>query len=351
MRLCPSARILFLSAFACGVSAFASETLREVAFDDAAFTASAPKLDGKLDDPCWKKAPVHTRYYEYFKPNPKPGALRTECRFLYDSRGLYLGITNYETQPEKIHRIITDRDNPQLWTDDCAEIYIDCRGNAIGFAKFIVSARGVQGDMKRLDGAVTLNEWNGNGWNSAVSVDSDRWTIEAFFPWEDLGAPARPGDVWRFCHVRYAWSSGKFQGVTSAPGGNYASTGNFGFLSFLAPDEKSSPERTREILAKRVAPPWCMELDGTLLYDQGKGIRTEPLSDMIAEKQKRIDSLLKATSGAAGALAAEREKLIADQGKGMKTGNASLSRYQELDALAANLEKLQWKLELERNFN
>ncbi len=344
-------RVLLFATLVCGVSAFASETLREVAFDDAAFTSSAPKMDGKLDDPCWKNAPVHTRYYEYFKPNPKPGELRTECRFLYDSRGLYLGITNYEAQPEKVRRIITDRDNPQLWTDDCAEIYIDCRGNAIGFTKFVVSARGVQGDMRRIDGAVTLNEWNGNGWNSAVSVDSDRWTIEAFFPWEDLGAPARPGDVWRFCHVRYAWSTGKFQGVTSSPGGNYASTGNFGFLSFLAPGEKSSPDRPRGILAERVAPPWCMELDGVLLYDEGKGIRTEPLSAMIGEKQRQVDSLLKATEGASGALASERARLAADHQKTGKADGFSLSRYQELEALASNLEKLQWKLELERNFN
>ncbi len=346
-----SAGLLFLSAFACGVSAHASETLREVSCDDAVFTASAPKLDGKLDDPCWKNTPAHTRYYEYFKPNPKPGVLRTECRFLYDSRGIYLGITNYETQPEKIRRNMTDRDNPQLWTDDCAEIYFDCRGDAIGFNKFIVSARGVLGDMRRIDGAVTLNEWNGNGWNAAVSVDSDRWTIEAFFPWEDLGAPARPGDVWRFCHVRYAWSSGKFQGVTSSPGGNYASTGNFGFLSFLAPGETSSAKRTREILAKRVAPPWCMELDGTLLYDEGKGIRTASLSDLIGEKQRRVDSLLKATENASGALGSERAKYVSDGEKLLKTAGFSLSRYQELEALASNLEKLQWKLDLERNFN
>ena len=83
--------------------------------------------------------------------------------------------------------------------------------------------------MNRLDTAVVVGEWRGTGWYVKTSIQDDHWIIEGFFPWEDIGRVHEPGEMLRFCHTRYAYSSGKFVGATSSPGGNYASTHSFGY--------------------------------------------------------------------------------------------------------------------------
>lgn len=166
--------------------------MRELSFYEVRRTDSAPVIDGKLDDPCWQAADRHHAYYEYFKPNPGPGVLNTEFRMLSDAKGIYLGIVNYEERIREIRKNITDRDNPQLWTDDCAEIYFDPSADSIGYTKFMVNAIATVSDMRRIDNAVSLPEWNGNGWHAAVSINADNWTIEAFLPWADLERPPRP---------------------------------------------------------------------------------------------------------------------------------------------------------------
>jgi hypothetical protein len=60
-----------------------------------------------------------------------------------------------------------------------------------------------------------------------------------------------------FDHVRYAWSSGKFQGVTWAPGGNYNSTDKFGYLCFVG-DSGSGMKPIVQHLSELVTPPWQM---------------------------------------------------------------------------------------------
>ncbi|MFZ4777760.1 MAG: sugar-binding protein, partial [Terrimicrobiaceae bacterium] len=156
-------------------------------------TETAPVIDGKLDEACWKAAETCNTYYKYLAQTPIKGDPETAFKMVYDSKGIYLGIINYEKFMDKIKAKAIARDDGNLWYDDCAEIYFDPYASSIGFTKFAVNSLGTQWDMRRIDTAIELASWSGNNWSAATSKTADAWTIEIFIPWSDLGREAREG--------------------------------------------------------------------------------------------------------------------------------------------------------------
>ncbi len=151
------------------------------------YSPDTPVINGKLNDGCWGKAEVSSTYYVYNRMLPKPGQLNSELKMLWNERGLYLGITNYERNMSAVRAKYTARDDINLWRDDCGEIYFDPAGNGVGFTKFIINAIGTIADQRRIDAAVTLTDWSAAGVQVATSQDADAWYIEAFSPgmtWE-----------------------------------------------------------------------------------------------------------------------------------------------------------------------
>jgi len=261
--------------------------MKNLALTVAVYSKESPVIDGKLDDQCWKQAETYTEYYVYFQPNPEQGTLKTRLRMLWNEQGIFLGIVNYEVNMANIRGKHTTRDAAELWQDDCAELYFDPYADTIGYTKFTVNVLGTLGDMRRIDTAVKMDDWNASGIQIATQKNADSWNIEMFIPWSDLGRTAAADSLWRFCHVRYAWSSGKFIGVTSAPGGNYNNTGNFGYLYFA---ESAKPDRNAiaEALAKKATPPWSLAIDnGLLICENGKSA-FEELFGLIGKEQAKL---------------------------------------------------------------
>lgn len=274
-----------LLSFSLGLNAYGD--MKNLAFYVADYSKEPPVVDGRLDDKCWKQADECTTYYAYNQPNPEPGTLKTRLQMSWNEQGLFLAIVNYDANMAGIRGKYTARDAPELWQDDCAELYFDPYADAIGYTKFVVNALGTLGDMRRVDAAVVLNEWNASGVQVATQKNADSWNIEMFIPWSDLGLAAVDGSLWRFCHVRYAWSSGKFTGVTSAPGGSYTTPGNFGYLYFAG---KVKPDRSiiAKVLSKKAAPPWSLSIDnGLLICENGQPV-FEELSGLISKEQKKM---------------------------------------------------------------
>ncbi len=261
--------------------------MKNLALNVAVYSKESPVIDGRLDDQCWKQAYTYTDYYVYWRPNPGPGTLKTELRILWNEQGIFLGIVNYETNMANVRAKCNTRDASELWTDDCAELYFDPYADTIGYTKFTVNVLGTLGDMRRIDTAVKLDDWNASGVQVATQRNADSWNIEMFIPWSDLGRTATADSLWRFCHARFAWSSGKFVGVTSAPGGNNNNPGNFGYLYFAGSDK---PDRNAiaAVLAKKATPPWSLSIDnGLLICENGQPV-FEELSGLIGKEQANL---------------------------------------------------------------
>lgn len=271
----------------------ADETLNPIAFYNVLFSKQELKLDGILSEKEWIDAPEYKNYYEYWNANPGPAKIKTSLKMLYSKSGLYIGIINYEPDMKKIKADCTMRDSEDLWCDDCNEIYITSYLNPVGYTKFTITAAGILGDMKKIDAAISLNDWNGNSWQAAVSKNSDSWIIEAFIPWEDVEAKALNGRIWRFCNTRYSYTSGKFAGATFSPGGNYNTISKFGYIYF-SEGKALDIETVAATLSERISYyPWRLEFDDKLISCTGKKqFKIDNIDDLIAAKQNEIEKLL-----------------------------------------------------------
>ncbi|OGV49883.1 MAG: hypothetical protein A2X49_07500 [Lentisphaerae bacterium GWF2_52_8] len=331
----------------------ASAQMRELVFDEVVPTNEPPKIDGKLDDPCWKNAMVHDKYYAYFKENPPRASAKTEMRLLYDEKGLYLGIINFEPNIAKLKKNISTPDAQDTWTDDCAELYFDRYADGIGYRRFCINCIGTMNDTMRLDEANMRSEWSADGWTAKTSINSDNWVIEAFFPWSDLGQKPAVGEVWTMLHNRYSPQDGANSGYScSSPGGNLVNTKNFGFLCFTDGKGKSNHDEIAGIINKRVAPPWGLAIDNGLLKNDGSKVSFEPFEDLLKKQQTAFDEKMAACEKAVSTvknpeIAKLFEKTKEAYQKVKANDGKSLSYVLQLIAMDTVLDDIKWKIELE----
>ncbi|MBW3622437.1 MAG: hypothetical protein KY468_03395 [Armatimonadetes bacterium] len=156
-----------------------------------------PDIDGNLDDPAWKDAPVASDFWisEYgIAPQEK-----TEVRVLYDEKFLYFAFTCHDTQPQAIHADQRKRDG-NVSLDDHVKIQLDPYHNHRQVSEFSVSARGTQSDAMA-GGRARKIEWKGD-WQAAVQRNEQGWTAEVRIPFDILNYnPKNP--VFGINFVRY----------------------------------------------------------------------------------------------------------------------------------------------------
>ena len=75
---------------------------------EAARLETAIAVDGRLDEAAWQKAPAATGLRQYQPKEGDPESLRTEVRFLFDDRALYIGARMI--QPEGVIAPLARRD-------------------------------------------------------------------------------------------------------------------------------------------------------------------------------------------------------------------------------------------------
>ena len=64
---------------------------------------SAPiSIDGVLDEPAWQSAPVANHFIQNNPREGEPATYDTEVRILYDDENLYIGVTAYDDEPDKL---------------------------------------------------------------------------------------------------------------------------------------------------------------------------------------------------------------------------------------------------------
>ena len=302
------------------ITATAAADTRELAFQVALPTKAAPKVDGVLDDACWKDAPVHSDYYQYMCPDPRRVTnTKTDCMIVYDAKGVYTGIRNWEDHPEKLIQKTTKDFQLDIWRDDCGEIYFDPEAAGIGFYKFVVNSLGKYDTVWRMDTANMSEDWTTAGVACAAKVTKDRWEVELFVPWSafhDRPAP-KAGDVWTFCHSRFRWGAvGGWAGLSSsAPGGSGVSPNKFGYLYF---SDGSCPDAANvlAILEKRLNTDWGIAIGGKAYLHDADGTRS---CDLDAEQKGLVDGFTAFAAGieprlstlADGKMTANYEKLRA----------------------------------------
>lgn len=117
----------------------------------------------------------------------------TRWRATRDDRALHLEIECAEPEPSRIVLQGLPPDHPDLWKDDCVEIFLAAARGEAAYGQWIINARGVLTDALLRPRTVLLPlAWNWDThWNSGARVAAfttpDGWRIRAAIPWSCLG--------------------------------------------------------------------------------------------------------------------------------------------------------------------
>jgi len=159
----------------------------------------AISVDGRLNEGVWQRTMPATDFIQQEPSNGTPGTERTEVRFAYSKTSLYMGVTCFDSEPDKLLGNTMQRDavltsgDRFMWSFDP---YLDGRSGYF----FEMNPSGAMGDSlisaSDSTGGGTDNAaraWDGI-WFARVNRSEVGWTIEIEIPFRtikfDPNAPA-----------------------------------------------------------------------------------------------------------------------------------------------------------------
>jgi hypothetical protein len=202
------------------------------------------KLDGSLEESVWQKATLLEGFHITGVSKNTPLSLareQTTIKVFYNAEFLYLGITSYERQMDKINREVPGEgypDAPLEWTGDIIEFFLQPKGSGNPFYHMAFNPNGATWDRSSSCGLA----WNGK-WEVAVTLREDRWESEVRILLSSLtskevfaGTP-NPGEEWRVNFCRVAKPSGQFSTWSHTPG-RFDNTDAFGSMVFKGTEKE-----------------------------------------------------------------------------------------------------------------
>lgn len=195
----PSRISLALALILTPAALLAQETLRTSLVEQkslkAVRVATAPVLDGVLDDEVWQQAEKVTDFHQIRPGDHTEASEATELYVIYTEDALYVGSRMFDSEPEDISAP-TIRHGQGLPFDDRLVIILDPFNQGRAGYRFETNLNGVRHDsLYENPTRFTLN-WN-TIWETATSVDGKSWVAEVEIPFKSL--PFDPNiDTWGF---------------------------------------------------------------------------------------------------------------------------------------------------------
>jgi len=160
---------------------------------------NAPKVDGKLNDPCWSKAKSFN--IDYDNRTGIKVKLQTIAKAVYDSKYLYISVYCQEPKMENVKDSCRKADGP-VWNENNVDMFFAPK-NARDLKHIIVNSLGTVCDVD-MPGGKNNMKWS-SGTKTATAKTKDGWTIEMAIPFNKLsGRTPRLGAIWGFnlCRIR-----------------------------------------------------------------------------------------------------------------------------------------------------
>lgn len=176
-----------------------SQTIEKKTYQTA-FTHSAPEIDGLMNDSCWTQVEWKGDFIQSEPYENKAPSQQTAFKILYDDNNLYVFIRAFDTEPDKISRRISRRDN---FDGDLVEINIDSYYDQQTAFSFSAMASGAKGDE-----AITQdgNDWD-DSWNPVwylkTSIDDKGWCAEMKIPFSQLRFGKKEEHIWGIQLMRH----------------------------------------------------------------------------------------------------------------------------------------------------
>ena len=167
-----------LATAALAATAFAADSFPIYVYP-APVTRAAPKLDGVLDDACWKDAPVVSGFIYYNNSDKAP--VQTSFRVVYDAERLYFGIFCDEPRLDLLTTKPCPRDSMEIFQTEAIELFIEPKHGDGDYYQIAANAAGSVYDSHRTEAV-----WD-TGAEAAAKVQAGGWGLEVAIPWKGLG--------------------------------------------------------------------------------------------------------------------------------------------------------------------
>ena len=157
-------------------------------------TSERPVIDGKLDDPAWRRAIPSDTFTQHFPDEGAPPSERTEVRVLYDDDALYIGITCDQVHVPVVKRLMrrdTQQQSDSVWLD------IDSRRDGVSAFHFGVNAAGVLSDAIHFNDLDYSADWDAV-WEGRAADTPRGYSVELRIPLYVLRFEALPLQDWGF---------------------------------------------------------------------------------------------------------------------------------------------------------
>ena len=205
---------------------------------------SPPRIDGRLDDEAWMKAPSFDDLTQDDPDNMQPPTERTVMQIAYDDRYLYVAAHMGARRAADIRTGLGRRDNPP--TSDMIWIGFDPRHDHLTAYVFRANASGVQGDLTFFDDTSMSSDYDAV-WEVSTQVTPVGWNAEFRIPFSQMRFTVPAGDraVWGLNVRRDIAQRGERDLWVPKPRGQQGEVSRFGHLIF---DDRLTPPRRLEFL-------------------------------------------------------------------------------------------------------
>ncbi len=153
----------------------------------------APVIDGLLNDPSWDIVEWTSDYIENQPDENTPPSEQTQFKIVYDKKNLYIGVRNFDSQPDSIVNRLSRRDG---FAGDWVEFNIDSYHDLRTAFSFTITSAGVKGDEFISDNG---NNWDGSWnpiWYARTNIDEQGWTAEIKIPFSQLRFGKAKEQIW-----------------------------------------------------------------------------------------------------------------------------------------------------------
>jgi len=150
-----------------------------------------PKVDGRLDDPCWTQGDWEGDFIQREPHEGQPGSQPTQLKILYDDKYVYVAIRAFDLELAKQPRLRGKRDE---FTGDIVGVNFDSYFDKRTGFEFDLTSGGAKIDLLlRNDGWDP--SWNAV-WDGKVGTEGNAWTAEFRIPFSQLRYGRQPEQVW-----------------------------------------------------------------------------------------------------------------------------------------------------------
>lgn len=194
-------------------AAFATDSISVKKRVDAYRINTPITVDGKLNEAIWANAQEANDFIQHEPYNGAAPTEKTSVKVLFDDDAIYIGARLYDSDPLKIYKELSQRDNTDGLKADQFAVFISPYNDGINYLEFIITAAGVQSDVKA-SGEDEESSWDAV-WLSNVSTDEHGWVVEMKIPFSALRFSKNNTQNWGINFVRLIkrfneWSSWNF---------------------------------------------------------------------------------------------------------------------------------------------